>query len=70
MDYTIIIAFAGVVFCTGDAWIMPLMRWCLPEFRDWIEALPHSIRLLVCGGMALVMVAILTIMLIRISRWK
>jgi hypothetical protein len=69
LDYTIALSLAGVVFCTGDLWIMPLMMRCIPAFGAWLVALPHWVRLTVCGGIALMTVTLLVLALMRI-KWQ
>jgi hypothetical protein len=68
VDFMIPLALAGVVFCTGRAWVLPLSKMWLPSFGDWLAALPASSALPLCGLIALVIVATLLFIITRLTR--
>ncbi|MCX6901395.1 MAG: hypothetical protein NT105_22175 [Verrucomicrobia bacterium] len=58
-DYTIIIAFMGVVFFTGQSWVMPLAHRWLPALDVWLAGASASARLAGCGVIAVLLVSLL-----------
>ena len=58
-DYTIIIAFMGVVFFTGQSWVMPVAHRWLPDLHGWFVEASASARLAGCGVIAVLLVSLL-----------
>lgn len=70
-EFAIVIAFGGVVFCTGEAWVLPMMNAWFPDaWRDWLMRQPANLRFLCCGGFALLVAAVVTGCLILTARKK